>query len=238
MRTHETFMGALFCADERKMLFMEKQRRVSTKKLVVLALMSALGFLAMMLMKIPVVMFLKYEPKDIFIVLTGFLYGPLSALAVAVVTALLELPFSDTGLIGLVMNVLSSASFACVASFIYHKRRDVFGAAAGLLSGMAAMTVSMLLWNYLISPLYMGVTRAEIVPMLTAVFLPFNLLKSGINASIVMLLYRPFLRVLEQVGLARASEKAAVKQSTRVWVTVVSAAILIVCIGIVVLLNR
>ena len=38
----------------------------------------------------------------------------------------------------------------------------------------------MLLWNYLITPIYMGMDREEIVvPMLIPVFLPFNLVKAA-----------------------------------------------------------
>ena len=58
------------------------------------------------------------------------------------------------------------------------------------------MTVCMLLWNYLISPLYMGISRAEIVPLLSTMFLPFNLLKAGINAVVTFLLFLPLRNAL------------------------------------------
>lgn len=188
--------------------------RISTKKLVVLALLSAIGYISMFLLKIPVVGFLKYEPKDIFIALAGMMYGPYSALAVSAVTAVLELPISSTGVIGMVMNLLSSASFACTVALIYHKKETTLGAVLGFLGGMAAMTTTMLLWNYLISPLYMGVTREEIVPLLTSMFLPFNLLKSGINAAAAMMLYRPFMKVLVQCGFRKASAASGKKGET------------------------
>lgn len=212
--------------------------QINTKKLTTLALLSAIGYLTMFLIKIPVVSFLKYEPKDIFIVLAGFLYGPLSAAMVSVVTALLELPISSTGVIGMVMNILSSAAFACPAALIYHKRKDTIGAALGLLSGLAAMTLTMLLWNYLISPLYMDVSREAIVPMLTSIFLPFNLLKAGLNASAAMLLYRPFVRVLRQCGLVHDDTHTEQTKSARVLTAVLSVAILLGCAAIVVLMNR
>ncbi len=213
------------------------QTTSATRKLVILALLSAIGFISMMFIKIPVVSFLKYEPKDIFITFGGFLYGPLAALACSVVTSLLEMPFSSTGLIGMVMNIISSASFACTASLIYKKRRDIYGAALGLVCGVAAMSVSMLLWNYLISPLYMGVTREQIVPMLSSVFLPFNLLKAGINAGFTILLYRPFLRVLHLCGYP-VSEHLEDKKAPVFVVAGVSALMLAVCIGVVIFLNR
>lgn len=207
------------------------------KKLSVLAMMSAFAWLAMFFLKFPVVSFLKYEPKDIFIVLSGFLYGPLAAGAVALVTALLELPVSSTGVIGMVMNFLSSASFACIASFIYQRKKSLLGAILGLLSGMAFMTIAMLLWNYLITPLYMHIPRTEIVPMLTAVFLPFNLLKSGINAAVTMLLYRPFVQILQQAGMAPKTNEKEEKKSHLILAFLSCCVILGVCIWIVIRLN-
>ena len=215
------------------------QTTSATRKLVILALLSAIGFISMMIIKIPVVGFLKYEPKDIFITFAGFLYGPLAALGCTVVTSLLELPFSSTGLIGMIMNIVSSAAFACTASFIYKKRRDIYGAAIGLVCSVAAMSVSMLLWNYLISPLYMGVTREQIVPMLTSVFLPFNLLKAGINAGISILLYRPFLRALHLCGFSVDSHfEDSGKKSSIALIAVIGGAVLAICIAAVIMLNR
>ena len=211
----------------------------AVRRLVVLALLSALGFVSMLIFKVPVISFLKYEPKDIFITFAGFLYGPAAALGCAAVTALLELPFSSTGVIGMIMNLISSAAFACTASLIYKKRRDMFGAAIGLLCGLAVMSISMLLWNYLISPLYMGVTREQIVPMLTSVFLPFNLLKAGINAGVSILLYRPFLRALHLCGFSVDSHfEDSSKKSSIAMIAVIGGAVLAICIAAVIMLNR
>ncbi len=209
----------------------------ATRKLVVLALLSAIGFLSMLIIKVPVIGFLKYEPKDIFITFAGLLYGLPGALACSAVTAVLELPFSSTGIIGMIMNFVSSAAFAGTAALIYRKRRDIYGAVIGLLCGVAVMSVSMLLWNYLISPLYMGVSRAEIVPLLTTMFLPFNLLKAGINAGFVLLLYRPFLRVLHICGYP-VSDHLADKKSSIAVVAATAAVLLALCIGVVIYLNR
>ena len=135
------------------------------------------------------------------------------------------------------MNIIASAAFACTASVIYKKRRDIYGAALGLVCSVTVMTVCMLLWNYLISPLYMGISRAEIVPLLTTMFLPFNLLKAGINAAITMLLYRTFLRVLKLCGFP-VTDHSAEKKSSVVLIVVLSAVLLAVCVGVVIYLNR
>ncbi len=213
------------------------QTTSTTRKLVVLALLSAIAYISCLIIRVPVISFLKYEPKDIFITLGGFLYGPLAALACSVVAALLELPVGETGPVGMLMNILSTAAFACTTSFIYKKRKDIFGASIGLISGVAVMSVTMLLWNYLIAPLYMGVSRADIVPMLSTVFLPFNLLKAGINAGFTLLLYRPFLLVLKAVGYP-VSDHFKDKKSSIIIVASIGACLLAACIGIVIILNR
>ena len=209
----------------------------ATKKLVVLALLSALGFISMMLVKIPVVSFLKYEPKDIFLTLAGFLYGPLAAFACSFLTGLLELPFSSTFLWGLLMNVLSSSAFSCTASLIYKKRRDLFGALIGLLCGVAVMAAVMMAANLLISPLYMNVTRAQVAAMLTTVFLPFNLLKAGINAALTLLIYRPFIGVLKRCGYS-VSDHSADKRSSNAVIFVTAALLFCACVGVIIWMNR
>jgi riboflavin transporter FmnP len=60
----------------------------------------------------------------------------------------------------------------------------------------------MILWNYLITPMYMGVPREAVVEMLVPVFLPFNLIKGGANAALTLLLYKPVIYALKRMKLA------------------------------------
>ena len=71
--------------------------------------------------------------------------------------------------------------------------------------GTAAMTVLMLLWNYLITPIYQGVPRDVVAAMLPTVFLPFNLVKGGMNMAATLLLYKPIVTALRKAGLAPPS---------------------------------
>ena len=178
-----------------------------TKRLVTLAMFTAMAYALVCLVRIPVVVFLKYEPKDVIITIGGLLYGPLSAFVICVVTALLEMvSISDTGLIGAVMNLLSSACFACTAALIYKKHRTLGGAVAGLVVGSVLMVGVMLLWNWLITPLYMGVSRDVVVGMLAPAFLPFNALKAGLNSALVLCLYKPLATTLRRADLVSQGE--------------------------------
>ena len=133
----------------------EKER---TRRLTVMGLLCAVAYVIVAVCRIPIVSFLKYEPKDVVIVIGGFLYGPLASFAISAVVSLVEmLTVSDTGFYGLLMNILSSCAFACTAAFVYARRHTLKGAICGLLAGTALMTLLMLLWNYIITPAYMGV---------------------------------------------------------------------------------
>ena len=170
-----------------------------TKRLTLIGMLCALAVLAVALIRIPVVLFLKYEPKDVIIVLGGLMLGPVSSVIISVVASLVEmLTIGTTGLWGLLMNVIASCAFACTAAAIYKKKRTANGAVAGLLCGTAAMAVTMLLWNYLITPIYMGTPREVVAGMLLPTFLPFNLVKGGLNTGITLLIYKPLITALRK----------------------------------------
>jgi riboflavin transporter FmnP len=208
----------------------------NTQKLVVHGLLAAVAFAAVALSRLfpPVVLFLKFDPKDVILVIGGFLYGPLSACILSVVVSLIELfTISDTGLWGLLMNVLSSCAFACVASFLYKKRRKLSGAVIGLILGVLVMTAVMLLWNYLITPLYMAASREAVAAMLLPVFLPFNLLKGGLNAALTILLYRPLSSALRH---ARLLPETPVQQNRHTHVGVLVISLLVLASGVLAIL--
>ena len=198
--------------------------------MVLLAMLSAVAYLLSFLKTplIPAAPFLSYEPMDVAITIGGFLLGPISACIIALVAALIEaLTIGDTGIIGFIMNFLSSASFACTAAYVYKKKRDVFGAVTGLLLSSVAMILVMLLWNWLITPLYMGVSRPAVVSMLLPVFLPFNALKAGFNSALTLLLYKPLVSALRKTGLV---PKASTKSGAKWGIYLLGAGLLLTCI--------
>lgn len=181
-------------------------QRNHLRTLIALALLAAIAFVSTALLRIPVVSFLKYEPKDIVIAIAGFIFGPLPALGMTVVVALIEcFTISDTGLWGLLMNVIASASFVLPAAILYKKRRTIGGAVTGLVFGGILAVVMMLLWNLLVTPIYLGYPRSAVADMLLPVFLPFNLLKCSINALLTILLYKPVSRALQASHLVEKS---------------------------------
>lgn len=210
-------------------------KKTDTRKLTTLAMICSLAFLVMATIKIPVVLFLKYEPKDVIITIGGFLYGPLAAALCSLVVSIIEmLTVSETGIIGCTMNFISTCAFVCPAAFIYQKRKSLSGAVIGLIVGCVGMTLIMLLWNYLITPLYMGVSRDQVAGLLLPAFLPFNLLKGTLNASFTMLLYKPLVTALRSARLLNeSSNKRAHSSKVSMGVMLCALAVIVTCVIIV-----
>lgn len=217
------------------------KRQTRTRTLTLLAMFSALAFVVMTVGRVPIVMWLKYDPKDVIITFAGLLFGPLSSLAVSLAVSLIEMvSVSDTGIIGCVMNVLSTCSFACTAAFVYSRRRTLGGAVLGLVSGVLLMTAAMLLWNYLLTPLYMNQPREQVAALLVPVFLPFNLFKGSLNAALTLLLYKPLVQGLRRAKLIEAPEKtqAASGRSNPGGMLIAVAVLAAVCVVLLLVLKK
>ena len=183
-----------------------------SKTVTSLAMLTALTYLAMLLSNLlpKVAGFLQMEVKGTVIAIGGFLFGPLSAAIISIVVAFIEMfTVSDTGIIGCIMNLLAACAFACPAAFIYQKMRTRKGAVLGLTVGVVTLTVVMLLWNYLITPIYMHMDRSVVAGMLPTIFLPFNLVKGGLNMALILILYKPVVTALRKARLAPERESSA-----------------------------
>lgn len=201
-----------------------------TKEISIVGMLCAIAYVAVVVGRIPLVLFLKYDPKDIVIAISGLIFGPVTSFSVAFIVSLIEMfTISENGVLGFMMNIISSCSFACTAAFIYKRKHKLSGAIIGLLCGWGCMVCVMLLWNYLITPIYMGYPREAVVKLLLPAFLPFNLIKGGLNTAITMLLYKPVITALRHSNLVEPN-KATEKACINFGVILVALLIIITCI--------
>ena len=128
-----------------------------TKTLVSMAMLTGIAYIVMLVSKLmPSVMFLDFDFKDVVICIGGFTFGPLAAAVISILVAFIEMiTISTTGPIGFIMNALATCAFCCTASYLYKKMHTKKGAVLGLACGTVCLVAVMLLWNYLITPLYM-----------------------------------------------------------------------------------
>lgn len=183
--------------------------KMDTKTITSIAMLTGIAYIVMLLSKmLPSVNgFLDFDFKDVVICIGGFIFGPMTAAIISILVAFIELiTVSSTGPIGFIMNVLATASFCCTASFVYKHRHTKTGAMEGLALGVICLVIVMLLWNYLITPIYQNVPRDVVVAMLPTVFLPFNLVKGGMNMAATLLLYKPVVTALRKAGLVAPSK--------------------------------
>ena len=200
-------------------------KKTNIRKLSVVSMLCAIAFLCTFIFKFKV-SFLTFDLKDAVLAVSAFMYGPLYAVASAVVVAFIELiSISDTGIYGFIMNSFSSVAFAGICGLFYKYKRTLSGAIFG-------MTTVMLIANTLITPFYMGVERSQVVGMIPSLLLPFNLFKGIVNASITMIIYKPITTALKKAKLLEISEK---QTNTKKFVivssvSIVTLVIIVLCI--------
>ena len=68
--------------------------KLTVKKITTLAMLAAMAYIVMAFIRIPIMPaapFLEYDPKDIFFVIAGFLFGPLESFVIIVLVCLIEM---------------------------------------------------------------------------------------------------------------------------------------------------
>lgn len=214
---------------------MKKQTNISTntKKLTGIAAFSALAFGVSLVTNIPVG-FLTFDAKDAVITIASFIYGPLSAAVMSFITAFLEfVSFGSTGPYGALMDFISTLSFTLTASVIYKYKRSLTVALASLATASVAYVAVMMVANLIITPLYMGVSVADVKALIPTMLLPFNIAKALMNSALVLLVYKPTSKLVRRIGFATPSSGSG-SQSRRDTVTVVSVAVVILIAAIVI----
>lgn len=184
--------------------------------------------------------FLSIDVKDAVIAIASFIYGPLVAPVISLITASVELVTigSDTSWYGFVMNFASSATFSFVASFIYSYKKNINTALVGFLAAIVSTTGVMLLLNAFVTPVYvelMGISF-DVISNLPVLFLPFNFAKTLLNSAVAMLLYKPIINGMRMARLIPRSEHKTSFNKNTVIILCVGGALLVVSIVIFVIL--
>ena len=200
------------------------------KNISVVAVFCAIAFLLTFFFKFKV-SFLTFDFKDAIIAIISLVYGPLYGVTSAGLVSFLEfLSVSDTGLYGLIMNFLSSATFAFVFGSIYKLKRTFSGAIFSAVLSAVSVTAVMMVANYFITPYYMGVSRGDVVALIPTLLLPFNLAKSVINAASTLVIYKPVTNALKRVGAIKKSDNNVSFNKKSVILTVVSLIVILVSV--------
>lgn len=213
------------------------------KKMTVIAVLCAIAYLVSFIFPFKV-SFLTFDLKDAIIAIASLMYGPLAGLISSMIVPFLEfITTSETGVYGFIMNFLSSAAFSVTAGFIYKYKRSFSGAIFAMLSAVLAVTAVMLLANLFITPYYIGMTnigaaRSAVVDMIPTLLLPFNLIKSIVNASLTLLVYKPVtaafarMRLVEKKAYSKgAGTRSVILMLSCLAVAAAAVVVFVLCLG-------
>lgn len=207
---------------------MKKEKLI---KISVTGVFCALAFILTAVLRFKVA-FLSFDLKDTVIAVLSLMYGPIYGVVSAGIVAFLEfLSVSDTGVYGLIMNFISSATFALVSGVIYKYKRTFSGAILAVGFSVISVCVVMCLANILVTPYYMGVSAKEVVALIPTLLLPFNLCKSVINAAATVVIYKPIRKILRKSGVVASKSGENNKSLAKnILVCVISLAIIAITV--------
>ncbi len=202
-----------------------KKKRITTKKIVLTAVFTALSYGLYLLgrfCKLPFAFpsFFDLQFSELPALIAGFALGPVWGAVVIVVKCLLKMPLSSTACVGEATDILLGLALVLPATIIYYKHRTLKGAVVGMAVGSAAMTVVAVAVNRWISipfyvqfyfdgnievlltmlrPLFADIT----VDNLYAYYLglsvvPFNLLRSILMCLLTVAVYKRISRLIKK----------------------------------------
>ena len=205
------------------------------KKLTVLSMICALGFIAIFFFRFNVG-FLTFDFKDAIMSIGAFLYGPVAALTCSILVPVLEsVTVGDTGPYGLIMDILSSISFLVPCGLVYKYKRSFSGAIVAAVSSVISVVVVMLIANILITPLYTGASRTDVVGMIPTLLFPFNLSKGLMNAGVMLLIYKPVTQILRKTRMIPVSNNENNMKSAKTLLLAVCA-LAVLAIGMIIII--
>ncbi len=169
--------------------------RFSVRMLTQMAMLAALSIILVYAVHFPIfpaASFLEYDPADIMLTLGAFLYGPVAGLLLTAVVCVIQgiTVSAASGIIGILMHLVASGGYVLLAGLVYKRNKTFKGSILAVLAGTLTRCVTMLIWNILLTPTFMGVPQEAVMAMLLPIILPFNLIYAGTNSIVSIVVYR------------------------------------------------
>ena len=181
----------------------KKNNISTTKKLAGTGVFAALAFVVSLLEFpiFPAASFLKLDFSLVFVLLAGFIFGPVSGIGVSAVKELLRFVMgSSTGGVGEVANFIVTLAFIVVPTVIYRYKKGFSTVIITLIIGCVLETAAALIANRFINfPLYMGDKAAEVFASLWQFVLLFNLIKTLAVSLITIMLYKKVSALIKKI---------------------------------------
>ena len=166
-----------------------------------LAMLSALAF-AVTFLEFPIfpaASFLQLDFANVFVLIGGFMYGPLAAVIISGVKECLCLLKTSTGGVGEIANFIITFCFVIVPTVVYRYKKGLLSVSLTLAAGVVLQVAAGLLSNRFINfPLFMGDSAAEMFAALWWYVALFNLIKGVAVSAVTVLLYKRISWLLDK----------------------------------------
>lgn len=184
-------------------------KRINTRLLVLSAALAALCVVLAFFIHFPIIpglSFLEYDPADILIFVSSYVFGMPVGLAITVVVSIVQgiTVSASSGVIGIAMHIFSTGGFVLASGFVYFLTRKlrqterhktlfmILSLAASTAAGIVAVVALMTAWNIFLTPIFMGVPRDLLIREYLGLIVLFNLIKISINGVAAAIFSVPF----------------------------------------------
>ena len=165
----------------------------TASRIAKLALLTALAYVVTFLEFpiFPAAPFLQLDFSNVFVLLGGFLYGPLAAVIISLLKECLSLLDSGTNFVGEIANFLINFAFYIVPTVVYRYKKGLKWVIPMLVIGTILQVAASLPVNrYINFPLFMVDGAASSFAALWWYIILFNLIKGVAVSAVTVLLYK------------------------------------------------
>lgn len=190
----------------------------TTKNISGMAVFSALSFIVYLL-EIPIfastpASFLELDLSNVFVMLAGFMYGPIPAIIITVVKESIHITVGSTGGVGELANTIITTAYVLIPSIVYTKRKGLKTVIITLvLACVVQVCASVVVNKYINFPFFTGSvpfvpteTSETLFKTLWIYVLLFNLIKSVVISMLTIVLYKKTSYLFKKINLQNTRE--------------------------------
>ncbi len=189
----------------------------STKNIAGMAVFSALSFV-IYLLELPIfagtpASFLQLDFSNVFVMLAGFMYGPVPAIIITLVKESIHIMVGSTGGVGELANIIITTAYVLLPSIVYRYKKGLKTVILTLSIACVIQTaISLVVNKYINFPFFTG--SAPFVPtessnslfeVLWVYVLAFNGIKSVAISVVTILLYKKVSHLFKKINLQNSS---------------------------------
>ena len=185
----------------------------TTKNIAGMAVFAALSFVVY-LIEIPIfastpASFLELDLSNVFVMLAGFMYGPIPAIIVSLVKELIHITVGSTGGVGELANFIITTAYVLIPAIVYDRKKGLKTVIVTLILACIVQTgISLLVNKFINFPFFMGSVPFNPTEVSNSMFdklwvyvLAFNAIKSVIISAVTVLLYKKVSHLFKRINL-------------------------------------